>query len=567
MVSLQAALVAMMLSNGGPTVLLDFYGDTCPPCRAMAPTINDLAGKYPIRKINVAAEPEVAAQYGVTQIPCFIMLRNGEEVDRVIGGTTYSRIERMCKLGLGMIRKGQSPLDEYFAPASQPPKAPPSNPSRIAAPAQRSEQDVMTRSRQVADVESARQAPLRVPSKMGSLQAIPALHTTPVASQPPAAAESDWRLSQPGWTPRGNARAVRDAGMISASVRLRIEDPQGHSCGSGTIIDTRGGQVLVLTCGHIFRDSQGKGKIEIDLFGPDSSERVPGRLISYNDKADVGLVAFNAPGPVKTARVAPPQYRLAEGDSAVTVGCNNGDCPSVRHTRILGVNRCQGPPNLQIAGRSVEGRSGGGLFSAEGMVIGVCNAAYENEDKSLYAGLGAVHAELDKVGLSCVYRSPNAITPQPATGAAGTLLAAIAPPTMPREMPTTATATAPNEPSRLGAAEQAALDRIAGHLRQGDELICIVRPGQAQQGGGRVVVLDQVSPELVERLASGSQAHSVAELLPTRLGVPHRPPTQRPFARPPSRPPSRPARSNTPMRPNTEVGVWRASRTDSPIGH
>ncbi len=80
-----------------------------------------------------------------------------------------------------------------------------------------------------------------------------------------------------------------DAKLIAASVRLRIEDPNGNSCGSGTIIDARGGDALILTCGHIFRDSQGKGKIDVDLFGPYAGQRVTGQLISYDLKRDVGL--------------------------------------------------------------------------------------------------------------------------------------------------------------------------------------------------------------------------------------------------------------------------------------
>ncbi len=593
MVSLQAALVGMILSSGGPTVLLDFYGDNCPPCRAMAPTIDELSAKYPIRKINAAVEAELVAQYGVTQIPCFIMLRDGEEVDRVIGGTTYSRIEQMCKLGQGLVRKGQSPLEAYLAPANQLPKTPPSNPLPMAASPRPVERGFTAPPRQVAVVEPPPRVPPRVPSQMATLQAIPASHTTPAASQPPATAGSDWRLSQPGWTPRGNARATRDAGMISASVRLRIEDPRGHSCGSGTIIHTHRGLALVLTCGHIFRDSQGKGKIEIDLFGPDSSQRVPGRLVSYDEKADVGLVAFDVPGPVKTARVAPREYRIGAGDSVVTVGCNNGDRPSTRHTRITAVDRCVGPPNFQIAGRSVEGRSGGGLFSGEGMVIGVCNAAYQNEDESLYAALGAVHAELDKVGLSCVYRSPNTNAPLPAARASDTLVA-ISPPTMPRKMPWPATATSPDRPSRLDATQQAALDQIAGHLQQGDELICIVRPGQDPQGRGRLIMHDHVSPELVERLASGARDRGMGELLPTQLGVPRKAASTQPFVRQPFRP-AQPLtgigvqpHTGIGVQPHTgigvqpltgigvqphtgvgvqgdaEIGIWRASRTDSP---
>ena len=44
---------------------------------------------------------------------------------------------------------------------------------------------------------------------------------------------------------------------LASSVRLKIEDADGNSVGSGTIIDARAGEALVLTCGHIFRESQG----------------------------------------------------------------------------------------------------------------------------------------------------------------------------------------------------------------------------------------------------------------------------------------------------------------------
>ena len=74
--------------------------------------------------------------------------------------------------------------------------------------------------------------------------------------------------------------AVADATLIAASVRLRVEDPDGRSCGSGTIIDSRGGEALVLTCGHIFRDSHGKGRIEVDLFAnPPQADPRPADLL------------------------------------------------------------------------------------------------------------------------------------------------------------------------------------------------------------------------------------------------------------------------------------------------
>ena len=86
----------------------------------------------------------------------------------------------------------------------------------------------------------------------------------------------------------GRAEAVAPQELIESSVRLTIGDPQGFSYGSGTLIDARSGEALVLTCGHIFRDSQGKGDISIDLLGPGAPQKVPGRIVSYDLKNDVG---------------------------------------------------------------------------------------------------------------------------------------------------------------------------------------------------------------------------------------------------------------------------------------
>ena len=125
-----------------------------------------------------------------------------------------------------------------------------------------------------------------------------------------------------------------------------MEDPDGRSCGSGTVIDARDGEALVLTCAHIFRDSKGKGRIEVDMFGPGGAQRLPGRLISYDLNKDVGLVSVHPAGQVMVARLAPPSYRVGLGQPVVTVGCNNGDDPTPHHGRILAVDKFNAPPNL-----------------------------------------------------------------------------------------------------------------------------------------------------------------------------------------------------------------------------
>src|SRR5205814_9398574 len=51
--------------------------------------------------------------------------------------------------------------------------------------------------------------------------------------------------------------------LLGATVRLRVEDTKGGSVGTGTIIDSRSGDALVITSGHLFRDSQGKDAVPV----------------------------------------------------------------------------------------------------------------------------------------------------------------------------------------------------------------------------------------------------------------------------------------------------------------
>ena len=88
MVTLQVAFAAMALSGVGQTVLLDFYSDSCGPCREMNPTVQALINAgYPVQRVNVAKNRALAAKYGIYRIPCFVMVVEGREVDRVVGMT------------------------------------------------------------------------------------------------------------------------------------------------------------------------------------------------------------------------------------------------------------------------------------------------------------------------------------------------------------------------------------------------------------------------------------------------------------------------------------------------
>jgi len=69
--------------------LVDFWAPWCAPCRAIAPTVEELAGEYAGRvgfgKVNVDENPKVATEYGVRSIPTLLLFKDGKPVKQIVG--------------------------------------------------------------------------------------------------------------------------------------------------------------------------------------------------------------------------------------------------------------------------------------------------------------------------------------------------------------------------------------------------------------------------------------------------------------------------------------------------
>ena len=136
---------------------------------------------------------------------------------------------------------------------------------------------------------------------------------------------------------------------------------------------------------------------------PAAPQGVAGRLIDYDMKSEVGLIRIATTYSVKAAhRVM--GYASRTGDQVVSIGCDGGADATVKETHVTSINRYVGAPNLQVAFQPVQGRSGGGLFTPDGQVVGVCYAADPEGNEGLFASPPALREELDRVGLSFVYR-------------------------------------------------------------------------------------------------------------------------------------------------------------------
>ena len=82
-------------------VLLDVFGHSCPPCKWIAPLIEQLseklAGRAVVAKLAVEEQPRLAGKLGVSAVPTFIFFANGAETKRMVG--IQSRETLLATLG------------------------------------------------------------------------------------------------------------------------------------------------------------------------------------------------------------------------------------------------------------------------------------------------------------------------------------------------------------------------------------------------------------------------------------------------------------------------------------
>ncbi|HVT27371.1 MAG TPA: trypsin-like peptidase domain-containing protein [Lacipirellulaceae bacterium] len=484
MVRLTAAAIAILVSfvgsmaNAQQILMLDFWSPQCGPCMQMKPLMHSFeqAG-YPIREVDTTRNYQLSQQYNVTQIPCFVMLVNGREVERQIGATSTESLQQMFD------RAKQAVSQQQRIRFKDPDQSPQNN-----APVSR--------------------GPATVPPQTPSGQPWPTGNTTPT-DRPLAGSD----LSGASLISPENAK------LVNATVRLYVDDPKGRDCGTGTIVDTRSGEALVVTCGHLFTDSKGKSPVKVDLFeagdnGVHVVGHATGQVISYDLARDVALVSIRPDRPVTVVHVAPPHTSVDRGDRVVGIGCSHGNDPTVMDTRVTSVDRYQGPPNIEASGAPAIGRSGGGLFNAKGELIGVCNNADPEGNEGIYAGLDSIHQELDRLGLKEIYAKSDPT--QSAHSAVAISNSAGGPSVVRGQEPPIASAvndssagtvsnaqSSPAPPHNLSDTEQAALEEVMSRAEK-TEVVCIVRPKDAG-GQSEVITLDNVSPDFVRALREHSK--------------------------------------------------------------
>ena len=82
-------------------VIVDFWAEWCPPCRVLAPTVEEIArdysGRLKVVKLNVDENINSAGRYNIRGIPTLLLFKGGQVADQIVGAVPKEHIEKVLQ--------------------------------------------------------------------------------------------------------------------------------------------------------------------------------------------------------------------------------------------------------------------------------------------------------------------------------------------------------------------------------------------------------------------------------------------------------------------------------------
>ncbi|NNJ25763.1 hypothetical protein LzC2_18370 [Planctomycetes bacterium LzC2] len=522
----------------GGVKLIWFTMTNCGPCQTIRPYVERMAAEgLPVFKVDLNSRPDLAQQFRVNSAPTFVLQENGQETWRssgVPGGDGLgvaqrlrSRLDAALTANKAMIARA----DRGDAGRSQPPRRP-ETPRRPVEPSDIPLQLTAGRDANARDEgrggffdwfkkKSAEDGPKTIDDPFAA--ADPADFASADPASPATSRSGASGTDSPG-TDAPPVSPNRDP--MKTVVRIQVFDHAGLNYGSGTIIASRPGRAVALTCGHIFRSHEPGGRIEVETFADGRPRSWPATLIGFDKTSDVGLLAIDCPEVLPASALAPPG--LAPGDRVVSVGCDGGKEPTRQNHVVQRVPAYAGPKNFSCTGQPQLGRSGGGCFDSKGRLMGVVWSRSEDPPEGIYTAIEPINELLDQHGLTALKAPPAIPSPgaattdeqfagteavdaedfpsadDPATDAMLDALFEEGDPTVP--VARTASAD-PGIPASTPASSAAVADALGAS--GGAEITCIIRPLGPKGGPTRIVVINQATQRTLALLQGDAAGGAV----------------------------------------------------------